>query len=76
MTAEVAYDNWKKHHKVDMMVRTDFQMFEIGYNIRQAEIDELTQLIFDMEKEHKRLNSEVLSLKRKIKSAKKENERK
>ena len=70
MTAEVAYDNWKRQHKVDLSVKTDYQMFEIGYNIRQEEIEELTHLIFDMEKEQKRLNTEVRSLKRKMKDVK------
>lgn len=70
MTAEVAYENWKKLHKMDLSVKTDYQMFEIAYNMRQEEIEELTKLIFDMEKEHKRLNDEVLSLKRKLKTLK------
>ena len=34
------------------------------------QIKELTNLILDMEKEHKRLNDEVLSLKRKLKTLK------
>ena len=70
MTAQFAYEEWKRINKMDLSVKTDYQMFEIGYNIRQDQIDELTKLIFDMEKEHNRLNTEVLSLKRKMKAAK------
>ena len=70
MTAQVAYDEWKRDHKMDLSVKTDYQMFELGYNMREDQIKELTNLILDMEKEHKRLNTEVLSLKRKLKTAK------
>lgn len=55
MTAQEAYDDWKRLHKLDLSVKTDFQMFEIAYNMQQARIDELVALILDMEKEIKKL---------------------
>lgn len=55
MTAQEAYKQWKSMLKIDMQVRTEEQWFELGYNLRQSEIDSLVQLIKDMDSEIKKL---------------------
>ena len=43
--AQKAYNNWKALQKVSMMVHTNEQMFEIGFNIAQDLIQELSTII-------------------------------
>ena len=66
-----AYSKWKGQHKVDLQVRTDEQMFAIGFDACQEYINELTLLIFDLEKENKHLVSMVKKLTQDLKHAKK-----
>jgi hypothetical protein len=62
--AQVAYDNWKAQHKASLMVYTDYQMFEIGFNIAQDIIQELSAIILAMEKDAKKMNTEIQKLKK------------
>jgi len=66
--AQVAYDNWKAQHKASLMVYTDYQMFEIGFNAAQEIISELANTILSMEKEAKKMNSEIQKLKKSVKA--------
>jgi hypothetical protein len=70
LESQVAYTNWKNRNKVDLQVRTDEQMFMIGFEQCQEVIKELTELIFDMEKEQKRLEAQIKKLKKEAKNAK------
>jgi hypothetical protein len=65
--ARIAYQTWKSQHKIDMQVRTDEQMFIIGFEQCQDVIKELSDLVIDMEKEHKRLNTIIQKLKKDVK---------
>ena len=69
--SQIAYTNWKNKHKVDLQVRTDEQMFTIGFEACQAVIKELTELILDMEKENKRLDAQIKKLKKETKNVQK-----
>jgi predicted amidophosphoribosyltransferase len=62
--AQKAYKEWKQAQKVSMMVYTDEQMFEIGFNAAQELIKELAQTILAMEKDAKKMNSEIQKLKK------------
>lgn len=46
--AQEAYQDWKKRNKVDLSVKTDEQMFIIGFETRDAEVKELTELVVDL----------------------------
>jgi len=50
MDAKEAYLEWRKQFKVNMMVYTDEQMFELGYNYRNDYIEELERLVKDLAK--------------------------
>lgn len=54
MNAQEAYKIWKGLHKLDLSVKTGEQMFELGYNWRNSEVEELQQLVNDLAKELKR----------------------
>ena len=58
MNANTAYNEWKTLNKVDLSVKTDYQMFEIGYNYRNDEIKELTDLVLQLDKQIKDLKKE------------------
>ena len=45
MTAQDAYKQWKLQHKINLRVYTDEQMFEIGYNFRNDEVEQLQALV-------------------------------
>jgi len=62
--AHFAYVTWSKRNKVDMQVRTNEQMFVIGFEEGQELIKELADLIFDMEKENKRLDGIIRELRK------------
>lgn len=64
--AHIAYEKWKKQHVIDMQVRTDEQMFIIGFEEGQDMIKEMADLIMDMEKEIQRLSAEVQKLKKRV----------
>jgi hypothetical protein len=64
--AHAAYKLWKNQHKIDMQVRTDEQMFVIGFEEGQDMIKEMADLIMDMEKEIQRLSTEVQKLKKRV----------
>lgn len=49
-----AYKVWKAMSKLDLSVKTDQQMFELGFNWRNAEVEELQELVNDLVKEIKR----------------------
>ena len=54
MNAQDAYKIWKAMSKLDLSVKTDQQMFELGFNWRNAEVEELQELVNDLAKELKR----------------------
>ena len=54
MNAQEAYKIWKAMSKLDLSVKSDFELFELGFNWRNAEVEELQQLITDLAKELKR----------------------
>ena len=58
MNANTAYNEWKTLNKVDLSVKTDYQMFEIGYNYRNDEIKELTDLVLQLDKQIKDLKKD------------------
>ena len=62
--AQQAYEAWQKAQKVSMMVYTNEQMFELGYNLAQEIIAELADTIMAMEKDAKKMNSEIQKLKK------------
>ena len=53
MNAQDAYKIWKAMSKLDLSVKTDQQMFELGFNWRNAEVEELQELVTDLAKELK-----------------------
>jgi cob(I)alamin adenosyltransferase len=65
--AKQAYEEWQKAQKVSMMVHTNEQMFELGYNLAQEVIRELAETIMAMEKEAKKMNGEIQKLKKAVK---------
>ena len=69
--AQEAYSRWKKQHTVDMQVRTDEQMFMIGFEQCQGVVKELTELVLELEKENKRLDAMVKKLQKELKNVKK-----
>ena len=54
MKADEAYKIWKGMNKVDLSVKTDYEMFELGYNWRNAEVEDLKDLVEDLAKELKK----------------------
>ena len=54
-----------------MQVRSDEQMFIIGFEQAQDVIKEMADIIFEQEKEMKRLDTEVKKLKKAAKDGKK-----
>ena len=58
MNANEAYKQWKMANKVDLSVKTDYQMFELGYNYRNDEIKELTDLVLQLDKQLKESKNE------------------
>jgi len=52
--AQVAYKKWKDSHLVNMRVYTDEQMFELGYNARSDEIEELLKEVEQKQKKVKK----------------------
>ena len=54
MTAQEAFQEWKRQHKINLRVYTDEQMFEIGYNFRNEEFDQLLALLLIQEKKGKK----------------------
>ena len=55
MTAQEAYEKWNRQHTVNLRVYTNEQMFELGYNMRDEEIDELKAEIKKLKKKPKEL---------------------
>jgi lipid A disaccharide synthetase len=45
--AQHAYKEWKAQHKVNLQVYTDEQMFILGYDSRETEVKDLTELLVD-----------------------------
>lgn len=45
MNAQKAYQDWKKQFKINMAVYSDEQMFIMGYESRNQEVDELIGLL-------------------------------
>jgi len=62
--AQHAYRMWEKRHIVNMQVHTNEQMFVIGFDSAQEFIKELSDLILDMEKEMKQMNTTIQKLKK------------
>lgn len=50
MDSKEAYKQWKSQFKVNMMVYTDEQMFDLGYNFRNDYIKELEDLVKELAK--------------------------
>ena len=65
MNAKQAYDSWKAMQKVSMRVYTDVEMFELGFNTAQTIIDEMTAVILEMDKDAKKMKTEIKKLKAK-----------
>jgi ribosomal protein S1 len=63
MNAKQAYDSWKSMQKVSMRVYTDAEMFELGFNTAQTIIDEMTAVILEMDKDAKKMKTEIKKLK-------------
>ena len=70
-TAQKAYNTWKGQHKVNLQVKTDEQMFAIGFEEGQKHIDELIQLIVDMDVKNSHLDATVKQLTEELNNAKK-----
>lgn len=54
MTAQEAYQEWKRSHKINLRVYTDEQMFEIGFNSRNEEVEQLQALVTKKTEKKKR----------------------
>jgi len=65
MNAKQAYDSWKSTQLVSMRVYTDAEMFELGFNTARTIIDEMTAVIVEMEKDAKKMKTEIKKLKAK-----------
>ena len=65
------YNKWNKKHTVNMQVHTNEQMFVIGFETCQDVVKELSDLVLDMEKEIKRLDTMVKKLQKEAKNVKK-----
>ena len=50
MNAQDAYKIWKAMSKLDLSVKTDQQMFELGFDSRNAEVEELLDLVSQLTK--------------------------
>ena len=50
MSAKQAYKDWQNQFKVNMMVYTNEQMFEIGYAVRDEYVKELESLVKELAK--------------------------
>ena len=48
--AQEAYEEWKKTQKASLMVYTEEQIFELGFNAAQNIIKELSDIIVTLEK--------------------------
>lgn len=48
MTPQEIYKNWKLSHKINMRVYTDEEMFVMGYEARNDQVDALIQLVDDL----------------------------
>lgn len=48
MTGQEKYQEWKQSHKVNMRVYTDEDMFVIGYDARNEQVDSLIKLVEDL----------------------------
>lgn len=48
MTPQEIYKNWKLSHKINMRVYTDEEMFVMGYEARNEQVDSLIQLVDDL----------------------------
>lgn len=48
MSYKDAYDDWKNQFKVNMRVYTDEQMFELGYNAREWEVENLENMVSNL----------------------------
>mgnify|MGYP003353000268 CR=1 FL=1 len=48
MTAQEMYKNWKLSHKVNMRVYSDEDLFVLGYESRNDQVDALIQLVDDL----------------------------
>lgn len=65
MNAKQAYDSWKSTQKVSMQVYTDVEMFALGFNTAQTTIDEMNLIILEMDKDAKKMKTEIKKLKAK-----------
>lgn len=48
MTGQEKYQEWKLSHKVNMRVYTDEDMFVMGYDARNEQVDSLIKLVEDL----------------------------
>lgn len=48
MTPQEIYKNWKASHKINMRVYTDEEMFVMGYEMRNAEVEGLINLVEEL----------------------------
>ena len=48
MTPKELFKNWKASHKINMRVYTDEEMFVMGYEMRNAQVDGLINLVEEL----------------------------
>lgn len=53
--AEEFYQQWVKRNKLDLSVKTNEQMFIIGYESRDEDVRELSELVVDLMAEIQKL---------------------
>jgi hypothetical protein len=53
--AEEFYQAWVKRNIVDLSVKTNEQMFILGYDSREADVRELSELVVDLMAEIQKL---------------------
>jgi len=61
--AQDAYKACKNYNRVDMQVRTDEQMFAIGYNMALEEVGDVADLVTELLEENMALKEELECLK-------------
>lgn len=65
--AQQAYEDWLSSQKVSMMVYTDAQMFEMGFDTATQIMDDMANVILAMEKDAKKMEAEIKKLKKNAK---------
>ena len=61
--ASEAYKSWKASHKINMRVYSDEEMFMLGHESRDAEVEELLSLIAGLIENRTELKEQIDALK-------------